>query len=169
MNWDIFICHASEDKETVARPLALALQSNGLRIWYDELNLRLGDSLRRSIDRGLAESAFGIVVLSPAFFRKDWPQYELDGLVQRERNGIKVILPIWHNVSREEILEYSPSLADKVAVKTSDEWDFMIASILDAIQYQNGKPNNLIEESDSKSLRTTTKRLNLLRDLSPEE
>ena len=82
--WDVFISHAWEDKETVARPLAHALSQAGLSVWYDELTLTLGDGLRRSIDRGLAESRYGVVILSPQFFAKSWPQRELDGLTTRE-------------------------------------------------------------------------------------
>lgn len=82
--WDVFICHASEDKEQVLEPLAEALRTKGLKVWYDRWVLTIGDSLRRSIDEGLKESRFGVVVLSPAFFVKNWPQWELDGLVQKE-------------------------------------------------------------------------------------
>lgn len=119
VTYDAFISHASEDKEGVARPLAEALIGRGYAIWYDELQLKVGDSLRRSIDRGLARSRFGIVVLSPSFFAKQWPQYELDGLVAREMTGGKVVLPLWHKVTKDEVLGYSPSLADKVALNTA--------------------------------------------------
>lgn len=116
---DVFISHASEDKDGFVRPLAEALAARGVKVWYDEFNLKVGDSLRRSIDRGLADSRYGIVVLSSAFFAKNWPQYELDGLVTKEVNGgEKVILPIWHKVSKDEVAHYSPSLADKVALNT---------------------------------------------------
>jgi TIR domain len=118
IGYDAFISHATEDKVLVARPLASALTALGYRIWYDEFELRVGDSLRRSIDKGLINSRFGIVVLSPSFFAKNWPQYELDGLTAREIDGKKVILPIWHKVSRKEVLGFSPTLADKVALST---------------------------------------------------
>jgi hypothetical protein len=118
--FDVFISHATEDKDSVVRPLAHALRARGLVVWYDEFELRLGDSLRRKIDAGLARSRFGIVVLSDAFFKKNWPQYELDGLVTREMTGEQVILPLWHNISKDEIVAQSPPLADKVARRTSD-------------------------------------------------
>ena len=118
IGYDAFISHASEDKEKLVKPLALALDKIGYRVWYDEFELRVGDSLRQSIDRGLVNSRFGIVVLSPAFFAKNWPQYELNGLTAREMDGRKVILPIWHKVEREDVLAYSPPLADKVALST---------------------------------------------------
>ncbi len=118
IGYDAFISHASEDKSKLVRPLANALKKMGFHIWYDEFELRVGDSLRQSIDRGLVNSRYGIVVLSPAFFAKNWPQYELNGLTAREMRGRKVILPVWHKVTRDDILKFSPTLADKVAVAT---------------------------------------------------
>ena len=117
--WNVFICHASEDNDAFVRPLAVALRQLGVSVWYDEFSLELGDSISRSIDRGLSESAYGIVVLSPAFIGKPWPEYELRGLVSREIGEDKVILPIWHGVSRKEVLHFSPPLADKLAIDTS--------------------------------------------------
>lgn len=116
---DAFICHASEDKEEFIRPLAEKLKSEGFDIWYDEFSLKVGDSLRQNIDKGLANSRYGIVVLSSAFFEKNWAQYELNGLVAKEMEGGKVVLPIWHKVSKDQVMQYSPPLADKVAINTS--------------------------------------------------
>jgi hypothetical protein len=133
-HFDAFISHATEDKEDLVRPLAEALKDAGHSVWYDEFQLKVGDSLRRSIDHGLAGSKFGIVVLSPAFFAKRWPQYELDGLVSKEMEGGKVILPIWHKVSKSEVMSYSPSLADKLALNTMtstiDELAVALADVL---------------------------------------
>jgi len=117
--FDVFISHASEDKEEVVRPLAHALKNGGLRVWYDEFELKIGDSLRRKIDSGLARSRFGIVVFSKVFLAKGWTNYELDGLVTKAVDGEQVLLPIWHNVTKKEIIDYSPSLADKLARNTS--------------------------------------------------
>lgn len=118
--YDFFISHASEDKEDFVRDLAEALSLKGFKIWYDETELLVGDSLRKKIDEGLACSRFGIVVISPNFVRKRWTEYELNGMVAREMNGTPLILPIWHNISMDEVLKFSPSLADKKALKTSD-------------------------------------------------
>lgn len=118
-DYDVFISHASEDKEAIVRPLAEALRGCELEVWYDEFELRIGSSLRRSIDQGLAKSRFGVVVLSQSFFGKGWPEYELDGLVTRSVGGDQVLLPIWHNVSKQEVTDYSPSLADKLARSTA--------------------------------------------------
>ena len=121
MAFDVFICHASEDKEAVARPLAQILRSRGFSVWIDEVELKLGDSLRQTIDAGLRTSTFGAVVLSPSFFEKRWPQWELDGLADRElSSGTKVVLPIWHEVDHDDVAAHSPSLAGKLAARTSD-------------------------------------------------
>ncbi len=101
------------------RPLAESLSTLGCRVWYDEFELRVGDSLRRSIDKGLVNSRFGIVVLSKAFFKKNWTKYELDGLTAKEIDGVKVILPIWYGISKKDVMRYSPSLADKIALDAS--------------------------------------------------
>ena len=131
--YDLFICHASEDKDLVARPLAETLQ-DAISVWYDEFSLKLGDSLRASIDRGLAESRFGLVILSPDFFAKDWPQTELNGLFAKEMAGTKTVLPIWHQIEKEQILQYSPILADMVAAKTENGLDSVVQQILDVIK-----------------------------------
>lgn len=118
-DYDIFISHASEDKDDFVRPLAEALSSEGIKVWYDEFTLKVGDSLRRSIDQGLIKSKYGTVVLSSSFFAKNWTQYELDAMVAKEMEGHKMILPIWHKVSKTEVLNFSPTLADKVALNSS--------------------------------------------------
>jgi TIR domain len=131
--WDVFISHASEDKQSVARPLAEELRKRGVRVWYDEFTLKVGDSLRRSIDEGLAKSKFGIVVLSRAFLAKEWPQIELDGLVARQSLGQKVILPVWHDISKEEVTRYSPTLADRLAANTSKGIPSVVDELLEVI------------------------------------
>src|SRR3977135_1100402 len=116
---DLFISHAGEDKAAVARPLSKALTARGWTVWLDELELTIGDSVSGSIDKALMTSRFGIVVLSPAFFAKAWPQRELAGLAAREVNGgSKVILPVWHDVDEQFILKRSPILADRLGAST---------------------------------------------------
>nr|VFK56528.1 MAG: TIR domain-containing protein [Candidatus Kentron sp. TC] len=115
MAWEYFISHASEDKPLIVAPFAHYLQSAGFDVWYDEFSLKVGDSLLQSINGGLSESKFAVVVLSPAFFDKRWPQQELAGLYALESSGKKRILPIWHQVSAAQIAQYSPILADRKA------------------------------------------------------
>ncbi|WP_268831023.1 toll/interleukin-1 receptor domain-containing protein, partial [Pseudoalteromonas sp. DL2-H6] len=117
--YDLFISHASEDKDDFVRPLAETLENLGVRVWYDEFTLKVGDSLRKSIDHGLAKSRFGTVILSSSFCSKNWTQYELDSMVAREMDGHKMILPIWHKVTKTDVINFSPALADKVALNTS--------------------------------------------------
>lgn len=117
--YDVFISHASEDKDEVARPLALELSNYNLKVWYDEFELKIGDSLRRKIDKGLANSKFGIVIISNNFINKGWPNYELDGLITRSISNEQQLLPIWHKITKQEVINYSPTLADKVARNTA--------------------------------------------------
>ena len=138
MLYDIFICHASEDKELFVRPLAEALRHQHVEVWYDEFTLSVGDSLRQAIDRGLRDSRFGIVVLSTAFFAKNWPQYELDGLVQRELAGAdKVILPIWLDITHADVARYSPTLAGRVAALAGHDLAKVVTAILHVVRPQN--------------------------------
>jgi hypothetical protein len=130
--WDVFISHASEDKDLVVRPLADELTRLGLSVWYDEFTLTIGDSIRRKIEYGLAKSRFGVVVLSHSFFSKEWPQRELDVLFAREISGEKVILPVWHELTRDEVALYSPLLADKIAASTFRGIPAVAREIIDA-------------------------------------
>ena len=134
VRWDLFICHAREDKDDFVRPLAERLVSAGLNVWYDDFSLKVGDSLRRSIDEGLSKSRFGVVILSPSFFKKEWPQKELDGLVAKEIDGVNVILPVWHNVDINEVKKYSLILSDKVAAKSSDGLENVISKLIDVVK-----------------------------------
>lgn len=130
MLYDVFISHAWEDKEDFVRELAERLQSLRIEVWYDEFSLKVGDGLRRSIDIGLSKSRFGIVILSKNFFNKQWTNWELNGLVQRQNSSdYNLIIPIWHNIDKSEILEYSPSLADKVAIKSEKGIDYVVQQI----------------------------------------
>lgn len=134
MEWDVFISHASEDKADVALPLAERLRAEGLRVWLDSFELTVGDSLRRSIERGLAGSRFGIAIISPEFLQKHWPQAELDGLAAREAAGVKVILPVWHRVDEASVRAQSPMLAGRLAATTDKGVDHVASELLRAIR-----------------------------------
>ena len=116
--WDVFISHASEDKEAVAIPLRDALTARGVTVWLDKTEMRIGHSLRRKIDEGIRSSRYGVVVLSQSFFAKGWTNHELDGLVTKTVAGEQTLLPIWHDITGDQVRGYSPSLADKVALST---------------------------------------------------
>ena len=93
-HWDAFVSHASEDKQTFVRPLVEALGRLVVSLWYDEVSLKLGDSLSGSIDRGIAKSRNGIIVVSPAFLQKNWPEAELHALMTRRIEDKLKLLPI---------------------------------------------------------------------------
>ncbi|MCY3575374.1 MAG: toll/interleukin-1 receptor domain-containing protein [Chloroflexi bacterium] len=110
--YDVFLSHASEDKEDVARPLALALRQRGLRVWYDEFEFRIGDNLIAKLNTGINSSRYGILVLSKDFFGKDWTEYELNTLESLTVTEDYILFPILHNVSVNELRAHRASLAN---------------------------------------------------------
>lgn len=140
-SWDVFISHASEDKEIFVTPLADALRTSGLRVWYDSFSLRVGDSLREAIDIGLRDSRFGVVVISPAFLRKRWPKRELNALLAREAHASSLLLPVWHDVDLEMIMRHSPILADRVATSSKRGLACVVADLLATISPSSAGSN----------------------------
>lgn len=116
---DVFISHATEDKESFVNELVEELKKRNVKVWVDDLKIKWGDPLRKSIDEGLKKSRFGIVVISKHFIAKGWTQYELDGLFEIEMSGGKVILPIWHGITKKEVQAFSPTLAGRKAMTTA--------------------------------------------------
>jgi hypothetical protein len=155
MQYDAFISYADEDKEEIAKPLADALIDLGYTIWYDEYSLKVGDSLRRSIDQGLSNSRYAVVIFSLNFFKKKWTNNELDGLVVREHNDEKFILPVWHRISLDDIVQYSPMLAGRIAATTDAGLNQVVARLVDWL----GQPLDANEQSLS-----ATKRRKVLED-----
>ncbi len=119
--YDVFISHAGEDKDVFVRPLVDALTAVGLTVWYDETELVPGCSLIETVERGLSQSRFGVIVLSQAFFAKNWPRKELNALASREfATGESVLIPIWLGVKEADVRDYSPLLADRWAIRADD-------------------------------------------------
>jgi len=148
--YDLFLSHASEDKDDVARPLATALVGFKLEIWYDEFALRVGDSLTAEIDNGLARSDYGVVILSKYFFKKYQTNEERNGLVNKAvLSGRKIILPVWHNVTRDDVYEYSPTLVDRYALNTTMGMDVVAQKLVEEI-----KGSDYVKNILSESLRT---------------
>lgn len=116
-----FICHDTRDKEPFVRELASKLQSMLLSVWYDEYSLKVGDSLRGSIEKGLKECHKCVLVLSPNFVTNEgWTKAEFDSIFTREiLQKQQIILPIWHEISKEQVFDYSPRLLDKVGISSS--------------------------------------------------
>src|SRR5258708_30857365 len=122
--WDVFLSHASEDKQAVALPLTDALRRAGVRVWLDKFQIEIGDSLRQKIDEGLANSRFGVVILSEAFLPKHWTGRELDALWE-----LDVVLPVWHGIDKKILTKYSPLLAGKVGISTTEGIDVVAQTI----------------------------------------
>ena len=118
--WDVFLSHASEDKEAFVRPLATRLKENNIKAWYDEFEIQWGDSIRESIDEGLKKSKFAIIVLSKHYFKKVWTSNELNAYFTFDNTDAKRILPIWYNVTKEDVTSYSPLLADRLGADPKD-------------------------------------------------
>ena len=133
---DVFLSHASEDKDSIARPLKDALEARGLSVWFDEIKIKIGQSIRQEIEKGIANARFGVVVISPDFFRKQWTQAELDALFSHKmESGENLILPIWHHVSKDEVLAQSLLLAGILALNSAlMTVDEMAQAILEVVR-----------------------------------
>src|SRR5689334_13954329 len=131
---NVFISYASEDRELVAKPLAELLTALGIKVWFDQFDLKIGDSLRQKIDEGLATCEYGIVILSPSFFGKHYTNRELNGLAQKEVDGKKVILPIWVGVDEKQVRQFSPPLADRIAGRWEEGVAILATKIIQAIK-----------------------------------
>ena len=132
--WDAFLCHASEDKIEFVEPLAEEMRRLGLEVWYDKFVLKVGDSLLRKVDEGLSGSRFGVVVISPDFFRKNWTREELDGLFTLQMEGASRILPVWHKVTKADVIAHSPILAGRFALNSADGIKSVALGLLEVIK-----------------------------------
>lgn len=119
--YDVFVSHAWEDKESFADEFVQELRKLNLRVWYDTSQIKWGDSMRAKIDDGLKKSQFGVVILSPDYIKegKYWTKTELDGLFQLESINGKMLLPVWHNLTKKEVMAYSPIIAGRLAMNTA--------------------------------------------------
>ncbi len=119
--YDVFVSHAWEDKEDFVDDFVDALKNLGIKVWYDTTQIKWGDSMRERIDDGLKKSRFGVAVLSPNYIaeNKYWTKAELDGLFQLESVNGKTLLPIWHNLTKQQVMNYSPIIANKKAITTA--------------------------------------------------
>lgn len=133
---DVFLSHASEDKDDIARPLYDALTARGVTVWFDEIEITVGKSIRQEIEKNIARARFGIVILSPDFLKKQWTQTELDALFSRKMNsGEDLVLPIWHKITKQEVLDQSTLLAGihalNSAIQTVDEMADLLAKAVE--------------------------------------
>ena len=135
--YDVLIVHASADRDEVVNSLAMALRERGLSVRCTEFSSGAGDSLPRKIAAGIAQSRFGIIVLSAHFFASQWTRRELDRIVTIHSAGKQAILPIWHKLTKDEVIAHSPPLADSIARSTTDSTISEIASEIAEVIYDH--------------------------------
>ncbi|MEM6797284.1 MAG: TIR domain-containing protein, partial [Acidobacteriota bacterium] len=141
LEFDVFISHASEDKDDFVRPLVDALKALGLSVWYDEDQILLGDDFRAKMDQGLALARFGVVVLSPSF-KKYWPESELSALFNQERVFGKLkILPVLHHLSHADVTNIWPLAAAKASISSIEGEDHVAEEIAKVIRARSVEPS----------------------------
>lgn len=129
LKYDVFVSHASEDKEEFVKPLVDALKNNNINAWYDNDEISWGDSIASSINRGLADSRYAIVVLSPNFLNKYWTTTELDTIMSMESVNTQKLLPIFHNISYKEIADQKPIILGHLGIDSNEGIDHIIEQI----------------------------------------
>jgi len=137
--YDVFISHASEDKIPFVDTLVEELLQRGVKVWYDRHVLTWGRSIRQNIDAGLRQSKFAIIVLSEHYIQKYWTQKEFNALFSLGSQLGDFLLPIWHNITPERAMEFSPMLSDSFALKSSD---LSVAQISDMFVEKLNYDNN---------------------------
>lgn len=117
---DVFLCHAWDDRQGAAKELHDLLEARGVRVWFSEKDVGLGVPLLRAIDKGLANSRIGLVLVTPALLRslpnEGIADKELSALLAGER-----LVPIVHNTTYEALREVSPLLASRTGLSTAEE------------------------------------------------
>lgn len=149
--YDVFISHAFEDKKEFTNELAMELTKAGLKVWYSGFELKLGDSIAGSVNKALIGAAFGIVVISPIYLKKQWAMNELNALFAQE-SGQKSILPILHNITVPEIKERFPILADRYTISSNEKMDLIIRKVLQAIAVVRKNPGKPFYNSKTNEL-----------------
>jgi hypothetical protein len=117
---DVFLCHAWDDRQGVAKDLYDLLVTNGVSVWFSEKDATLGVPLMRAIDKGLANSRIGLVLVTPALIKR-LPQ---EGIADKELSALLArdqLVPIVHNTSYEALREVSPLLASRIGLSTAEE------------------------------------------------
>lgn len=132
--YDAFISHAVEDKIPIANELCAKLESAGLRIWYSGKELGVGDSIEKTIEKGLHRSRYGIVILSPTYLAKNWTIREFYTLLAKEIEEQKVILPVLYNVTVDELKNKDLLMADRFAVSADRGLDFVVNKLVAEIR-----------------------------------
>jgi len=151
MKKDVFICHASEDKIDIIHPLIEAFNNQKISYWFDEAEIKWGDSLTSKVNEGLRISRYVIVVLSPNFISKPWPEKEFNAALNMEISSGEVkVLPLLVGSEKEkkEILERYPLINDKKYLS----WGSSINNIVSELLIRLGKSGSRSEQQSKKSL-----------------
>ncbi|TDO03336.1 toll/interleukin-1 receptor domain-containing protein [Sunxiuqinia elliptica] len=126
---DVFLCHAWDDRKDSAKVLHDLLESNGVSVWFSEKDVLLGSSLLREIDKGLAKSRVGIVLVTPSFLER----VKGEGIADKELSALlarDLLVPIVHNTTFEDLREVSPLLGSRSGLSTLEDSMENIASKL---------------------------------------
>ncbi|MGI6732431.1 MAG: toll/interleukin-1 receptor domain-containing protein [Anaerovoracaceae bacterium] len=114
------MCHAWDDRKNAAKELHDYLESKGVTVWFSEKDVALGTSLLREIDKGLAKSRVGIVLVTPALLNR----LKGEGIADKELSALlarDLLVPIVHNTSYEELREVSPLLGSRSGLSTAED------------------------------------------------
>jgi len=117
---DVFLCHAWDDRKDAAKELHDLLESKGVTVWFSEKDVLLGSSLLREIDKGLAKSRVGIVLVTPSFLKR----INGEGIADKELSALlarDLLIPIVHNTTFENLREVSPLLGSRSGLSTIEE------------------------------------------------
>ncbi|MCU4801338.1 toll/interleukin-1 receptor domain-containing protein [Halobacteria archaeon HArc-gm2] len=146
---DVFISYSHNDSKDVVGLLVEELQAYGLDVWYDDISMSIGDSLRKEMDIGLRNSRYGVIVCSEGYF-EGTSEWEFNGLVKKHIDEENVILPVLHGVGHDDILEESHSLADlKYETIDEDNIESVATSIYSTVTGEDGGDGNLREDGES--------------------
>ena len=119
--FDLFISYSHANKEELVEPLVEALQAAGIRVWFDKLAISIGDSITDKINEGLREARFGLIVISKAYFDSNWARRELNAFFKKQITlKKKFVLPLWYQISMEELFDHFPMLVDYKAIIIDD-------------------------------------------------
>lgn len=119
--YDVFLSHANKDKADIVEALNASLERLGINIFYDRKALEWGDTWKDRIIDGIHKAEFAIIVISENFFDREWTEKELNGFLTRQNaDGQKLVLPIVHNITNQDLRNKYPSVADIQAIDSKD-------------------------------------------------
>jgi hypothetical protein len=117
---DVFLCHAWDDRDGVAKDLHDLLENDGVTVWFSEKDVGLGTPLLRAIDKGLAKTRVGLVLVTPALLNR----LENEGIADKELSELlarEQLIPVVHGTTFEALREVSPLLASRSGRSTAEQ------------------------------------------------